>query len=265
MEILTILLSSLIGLFSSVGVVSDTVAERAIRDRFESVDQLEVRIDNAPSYQLLRGRVNQVRIAGQGFVLVEDFRVDTIQVETDAIDVNLDRLRDGELVLNRPLNLGVQLVFSGDDLNQVLRSPSVVDILQSFDLSLSGDINDLQENSTIVGTQIDLLENNRIRIQADFQDSQSADRLTFIAETGLTPQGGSQIQLVDPVFIANDDVFTSELEPFIQAISQGLDLRNLDRSGITARIIKLEVDPVQDKITLAALIHLDPSAEFFRN
>jgi hypothetical protein len=261
MEILTILLSSLIGLISPVGFITDTLAEQAIRDRLESVEQLEVRIDNGPSYQLLQGRVNRVRIAGQGLFPIDDLRIETLQVETDAIDINVDRLQAGELVLDQPLNFGVRVILRREDLNQLLRSPYVTEVLQDFNLSLADDIDNLQGDSDVTETQIDLLDDNRIRIQVDFRDTQSTDQLTLVAETGLIPQDGSQIQFADPVFIANEDVFTTELEPLLQAISQGLDLRNLDDSGITARILQLKVDPIRDEIVLAALVHLDPSVD----
>jgi len=35
-------------------------AENAIRSQFEKVEQLQVRVDNAPSYQLLQGKVERV-------------------------------------------------------------------------------------------------------------------------------------------------------------------------------------------------------------
>jgi len=55
----TIILSGLLGLVSPVGSVIDRTAENAIRSRFEKVEQLQVRVDNAPSYQLLQGKVQR--------------------------------------------------------------------------------------------------------------------------------------------------------------------------------------------------------------
>lgn len=65
MEFFTILLSGLLGLVSPAGLVIDRTAESFIRSRFE-VEQLQVRVDNAPSHQLLQGKVERVLIAGRG-------------------------------------------------------------------------------------------------------------------------------------------------------------------------------------------------------
>jgi hypothetical protein len=81
------LVSSLLALVSPVGLVVDQIALNAIRSQFEKVDQLQVRIDNAPSYQLLQGKVERVRIAGRGLQL-KQIRIAAIELETDPI--NLD-------------------------------------------------------------------------------------------------------------------------------------------------------------------------------
>jgi hypothetical protein len=87
MEFFTILVSSLLALVSPVGLVVDQIALNAIRSQFEKVDQLQVRVDNAPSYQLLQGKVERVRIAGRGLQL-KQIRIAAIELETDPI--NLD-------------------------------------------------------------------------------------------------------------------------------------------------------------------------------
>nr|MBW4542729.1 DUF2993 domain-containing protein [Myxacorys chilensis ATA2-1-KO14] len=64
MEFFTLLLSSLIGLVSPLGIVSDRVAESTLRKQFVSVEDLQVRIDNAPTYQLVQGRIDRLRLVG---------------------------------------------------------------------------------------------------------------------------------------------------------------------------------------------------------
>lgn len=66
MGFLTIFLSALLGVLGSVGFFVDRFAENAIRQRFQRIEQLQVRIDNAPNYQLIGGKVQRVRVAGRG-------------------------------------------------------------------------------------------------------------------------------------------------------------------------------------------------------
>ena len=69
MEFLTILLSSLLGLVSPTGLVTEKVANNVVRSQFSKVEQLQIRIDNPPSHQLLQGKVQRIRMAGRGLQL----------------------------------------------------------------------------------------------------------------------------------------------------------------------------------------------------
>jgi hypothetical protein len=95
MEFFTLLLTSLFTLVSPTGIALDTLAEQNIRDRLSGAEQLEVRIDNTPSYQLFDGKVDRLRIAGRGLSLIPGLRLDILEIETDAIDINPRELGRG--------------------------------------------------------------------------------------------------------------------------------------------------------------------------
>ena len=90
MEFFTIFLSSLLTVFSPVGLVVDTVIANNIRSQVDDVEELAVRVDNTPSYQLTQGKVDRVRIASRGIKPIEDFRIETLEIETDSIDVKIN-------------------------------------------------------------------------------------------------------------------------------------------------------------------------------
>ena len=83
MELFSILLSILLSSISPAGYFIDTTAENAIRNQFNKVEQLQVRVDNVPTHQLIQGKIDRVQIAGRGFWLTENFRIDTLEIETD--------------------------------------------------------------------------------------------------------------------------------------------------------------------------------------
>lgn len=94
MELLTIVLSGLLGLIAPVGLVIDRTAENVIRSQFASVKQLQVRVDNAPSYQLLQGKVQRVRFAGRSLQLKQqNLQIAALELETDAIELDPRTLR----------------------------------------------------------------------------------------------------------------------------------------------------------------------------
>ena len=95
MEFFTILLSGLLAIVAPIGVVTDKIIANNLRSRLNKVEQLQVRVDNAPSYQLVQGKVERVRIAGRGLWLTPDIRIGALEIETDPLNVDLQRLRQG--------------------------------------------------------------------------------------------------------------------------------------------------------------------------
>ena len=52
--------------FASWGLPLTQLAEDALRDQVAASEEIHVRIDNVPTYQILNGRVEHLRIAGRG-------------------------------------------------------------------------------------------------------------------------------------------------------------------------------------------------------
>ncbi|NJM96461.1 MAG: DUF2993 domain-containing protein [Phormidesmis sp. RL_2_1] len=125
MEFITVVLSSLLLLISPIGMVIDQVAEDAIRDRVAAVESIDVRVDNGSSLNLLQGRVDRVRIATRGLSPVPGLRIAVAELETDPIDLAFASLRQGEVVLDAPLQGAVRLVLNDADVSRFLASPYV--------------------------------------------------------------------------------------------------------------------------------------------
>lgn len=258
MEFVTILLSALMGILSPAGVVLDSVAEDAIRDRLDSAETLQVRIDNAPSYQLLQGRVERVRIAGRGVFPQPGIRIAAVDVETDAIAVDVNELQDGRAALEKPLQAGVRLVISRDDINQALQSPELAEKLRDLSLNiLGGSQSGRLDRYDLVNPQVEFLSDNRLRLQATLQ-GQDADRLQIFVESGLGVVSGERLQLIDPVVKVNDQVFPDQIvRQLADGIGRRFDLQRLDDEGVTVRVLKLEVEP--DQLAIAAFVRIDPA------
>lgn len=256
MEFLTIFLSSLITLVSPAGVVIDRVAESTIRSQFEAVEHLQVRVDNAPSYQLVRGRVERVRIAGRGIFPLKEVRLDALELETDPIHVNAGSLRRGKPRLEEPLRAGVRLVIKQADVNRALRSPTVTNSLRKLGASVL-DEQDAKRTQRyeVINPRIEFLANQRLRLQVELREPKDPATLKIFAESGIAVIAGRQLQLVQPIIRVDDEAVPEEV---IKAISDGateqLDLRQLESSGVTARVLQWQVNP--DQINLAAFVQV---------
>lgn len=260
MEFLTILLSAVLGLVAPAGLVADRVVESAIRDRLESADQLAVRIDNAPSYQILQGRVQRVRIAGRGLYLTPDARIDLLELETDPISVVPSSLSNGPPQLRQPLQMAARLVLQPDDINRLLQSETISQRLQDLSIGLLGGAGEGQIRSyDFVDPQIEFLGQNRLLFQVVLQEQDTSSQLQISLQTGLEVVAGRQLRLIDPEIIANGAAVPAELvNLFTDGVNQQLDLSRLEDSGITARILQLEIDHYG--LQMAAFVRLSPDA-----
>lgn len=274
MEILTILLSVLLAIPAPVGVVVDRVANNIIRSRLDRVEQLSVRVDNTPNYQIAKGKVDRVRVAGRGLWLTPDIRVDTLELETDPIAVDIQALRGlGQQaptganlqslreivsrVSDKPLQTAVRLVLTEKDLNQALQSPAATAQLQQIGKQVLGALGESGDRFQVTNPKIDILDNQRVQFQVTFRDPNTAEQLGIKVETGLGTTAG-RLQLVNPTVALNDRELPSLLVGgFIRSFNDRLNLRDLEAAGVTTRFLKSEVS--SDRLELATFIRIAPT------
>lgn len=257
MEFFTILVSSLLALVSPVGLVVDRIAFNAIRSQFEKVDQLQVRVDNAPSYQLLQGKVERVRIAGRGLQL-KQIRIAVMELETDPITLDPRSLGQKQPRLKHPIQAGVRLGLDQRDINQALKSPKVTAMLRNLMIS---DFGNSGQRYNFVNPHVEFLANNRLRFQVELTQG-NVKPLAITVESGLGVIAGRQIQLVQPIISVNGEEVPSQVVSAIAAnVSQKFDLSNLDYA-VKARILQLKV--TSQKLEIVAFLRVEPSSQLLR-
>jgi hypothetical protein len=252
MELITILLSGITSLFALGGVVVDKNVEAAFRAQIDRAEQLQVRTDNAPNYQIINGKVDKIRIAGRGVWVSKDLRIDTLEVETDPIAVDLKTIQTegsnpSSSSLKQPLQAAVKFKFNEGDLNNFLKSPETIARLQKMTTSTLGSVaGSLNKDYQITNPQIRFLGNNRLGIKTDLKDPNSSERLSVSLETGVSVVGGRKFQLVDPTAAVDG----TPVPPFLLAgltagIGERLTLDVLEQRGLTARVLRFKVEPQQ--------------------
>ena len=265
MEVLVIVISSLIASVSPGGLVIDSVLENTLRSQIEAVEVLEIRVDNAPSYRGLQGKAERIRLATRGLQLIADLRIDTLELETDPIYVDVKRLRQGkQKVLNEsfrePVQGGVRLVLTEKDINQALESQAIQARLQQLLNRLVSRNNSSQGNFQLLNPRLDLLDNNRLRFQMQLSRSSSegnkSEPLDIMLELGVKLIAGRNIELIEPQATINGRKLSPRLlKGFARRINQSLDLRTLEEMGITAWVLKLNIG--EDELNLATFIRYE--------
>ncbi|NEP00206.1 MAG: DUF2993 domain-containing protein [Symploca sp. SIO2E9] len=259
MEFLTIFLSSLLAVVSPVGLIIDSVAEDAIGSRLEQVEQLAVRIDNAPSYQLLQGKVERVRIAGRGLLLKPDIRIELLELETDPINLKLSSLRKStgnspQTLLEQPFQAGLRLVLTESDLNQALLSPIVTAQLQQLGRRFLGGS---QRNYQFFNPRIEFLGENRLSFQLEVQEG-NAPPLAVSIESGIGLISGHLLELIEPEIAVENDAFPPELvSKLAGSLRDSLDICTLESAGITVRLLELNIGT--SELEAIAFVRIDNS------
>ena len=256
MEFLTILITIITSLLSPGGLILDQVIANLIRARIETVEELEVRVDNVPSYQILQGKAQRIRIACRGLEPIEQVRIAVLELETDSIELDLEKLQQSDRqnfrqALRKPLQGGISLVLSQEDLNQALQSEQIQSYLQK--LISNSDTPAYQ----IINPSLELKTNNQVAVavQVKLLNREQEESLDITLEFGLAVDRGHQIRILAPVGTLNGRKLSRKLlQGFADNISRQLDFRTLEEDGITLRLLKLDIN--DRKVNVAAFVSI---------
>jgi hypothetical protein len=268
-ELITVLLTSLLSSLSFGGIVADKAAEGAIASRLNRIESIQVRIDNAPSLQILNGKADRIRMSAKGLWLTSDVRVEGFEMETDPVHIDPQALQQDLTKLKleslpKPFQAGVKFAVTEQDLNKALKSATVLNRLQDVirkgldTFGGSGGILYKVENP-----EVRFLPNNRLGFKMTLSDSSAPkDKLDLDLETGVEITGGRKIKLVNARGTANKIPLPGFiLQSIIETVNERADLAVLESSGLTARVLDVKV--VDKKLEVATFVRfqLPPSQQ----
>ena len=261
MELISFLLSGLLGLITPAGVVIDTAAEDAIRSQLGNTEKLQVRVDNAPTHLLLQEKINQIRIAARGLQLKQlDLRIDTLELETDEINFLPKSIQTGKLKLTKPFQTGIRLVFTQADINKLLQSSDILTFLPKLEVN-SQDFLNVDDDAVykFANPQFNILGNNRSQFQIELRSEKGEKPLLIKIETKININKGRQITINETVVTVNEEQVAPQfVEGIVKNLNQRLDLRNLEGDGLLIRILKLNIRA--SKLEIAAFVQIKPSS-----
>ncbi len=280
MEILTIVLSGLLSLISGGGIILDSVAIDRLRSQIISLDQQAIRVDNTPSYQIAQGKVQKVRIATRGLTIKPNFKIAALELETDAVALDLAKLNLNSIdelrnSLEQPLQGAGKLILTETNLNQALQSPETLAQLQQAlnrlivrkagSTNIAYQLNDLQ---------VELQSANRLGIKfilsrpkTNYEEystlktsPKSRSRELIIAlKFQIQVLNGKTIQITKLKGTVNSRPMSSRLlNGFAEGLSDRLNLTSLEANGILARILQLEIN--EDELKLVGFARVETKA-----
>lgn len=250
MKFLTTLTTIFISFISSGGLILDTILTNFLRSYTQNIEQLEIRVNNLPSYKILQGQAKTIKIASRGLTFKENVRIETLEIETDAVNINLQNLKKGNInnwrqTLKEPLQGGLRLVLTETDINETLQSAQIQSYLENL-LNNSRNF-----NFEIINAHLNLIANNRIKLETQIKllNQGAEETLNITLEFGLEVIKGHKIKIVEPMGTLNGRQLSKKL---LQGFADNInfDCQSLETYGIILRILELEIN--DNEIKLAA-------------
>jgi hypothetical protein len=255
MEFLTIPITIIISLVASGGFILDKVLANVISSRTEKVEELQVRVENIPSYQIIQGKAQKIRIASRGVEPKKDIRIEVLEIETDPISIDLEAIRTGKNqireALKEPFQAGIRLILTEKDINKALQSETIRSYIQQV-LSNSD-----KPSFEVMNSRINLLANNRLGIETQVKlfNLDETEILNITLNLGLKVVQGHKIEIIEPEGTLNGRKLSRKLlQGFADNINQRLNFNSLQSEGILIRLLQLEV--TDQTLNLAAFLRI---------
>lgn len=274
MELLVSILSGILAIATSVNMVGDTLVEKKIRSQVQAVDTLVVRIDNAPNYDVLGGKVQRVRVATRDLKISSAIAFKALEIDMDGININLKEFLQEDLVteiddvptlrlrelFESPVQMASRMVLTQEQLDNILQSQTV-----NFTLSqrLNDTLNGLSDNDAefiINSFKLDLIDKNRLALRANIIDLEGeykarGEELNVDWELSIKVLDGSNFEFFDQKLYIEGE----EIEPENDVLrAEPVSLRILEELGLNVRVLQWNSD--QDELELALSVRANKDA-----
>ncbi|BAQ66694.1 DUF2993 domain-containing protein [Geminocystis sp. NIES-3709] len=243
-------------LFTGGGLILNNSLTNIISNNSEEVGNVKVRVNSIPTHQLIKGEADSIQISLKQWQPRPQIRVELLELETDRIGVNLGEIRElkrdnWQNILKKPLNMGWRTIMTEKDINNLIKSPQAQSVITKF----SGDSSDFE----LLDLSVNLQPNNRVGIDTQLKlPTRGEEILNVSLEFNLELIKGHTLKISDIKGTLNDRQLSSKLlQGFVDNINNELSLRNLEKSGITVRLLRLNI--LEDNVEIAGFVNLQPS------
>ncbi|MCS6943031.1 MAG: DUF2993 domain-containing protein [Geminocystis sp.] len=221
-----------------------------IKRNSQQVEKIEVRVNSIPGYQLLGGKIDSLQMSIKKWQPRNSIVFDLVEVETDSIQLNLSAItnqqRNWRQLLQTPVAVAGRIILTEENLNKLLKSPEVQSLIER----IGGRVK-------IADLNIDLQANNRIRIDGKTKLPLRGEELLNISlEFNLELTRGHKLEIRNIAGTLNNRPLSSRLlNELVDGVNDRLSLRQWERDGITARLLRLNTN--ENQLEIAGFIHID--------
>lgn len=220
-------------------------------DQAETV-KVDVRTDLLKAVQ---GQVDSVAVTGQGMV-VQDVRLETIEMRTDRVDLNLVSILLGKPELNHPINATAQVVLTEADVNRAVNAEAIATKLPPLKLNVEGELVTVMLQHPMV---VKLLDAGRMNLdgEAVLHGFETTRKVRF--STTICLCSDQPLLLESFQCRPGEGLSLNLVIALMKKFKELLELPYIELDGIAIRITKLDVEAGKMTVYTEARVHQLPS------
>jgi LmeA-like phospholipid-binding len=230
-------------------------AEIGISSQLDEAENVDVDLRTDPG-KLFQGKLDSVAISGQGLVMKEDLRMESLAVSTGVVAINPLTAVFGKIELTHPTDAEVEIVLTEVDLNRALMSSYIQGKLQNLELMLDRH----SERVDVQKVRLTLPGENKLEIDADFSiEGQSEFKKLSAVAIPRIQANGNQV-LLELLSAEGQGLDCKLVSVILEQLTDLLDLRNFDIPNMSLQLKQLEAQKGKLLIHAKTQIEQFPSA-----
>jgi LmeA-like phospholipid-binding len=211
------------------------VVEIGIAIQLDEAEVIEVDIRTNPG-KLVQGKLDSVAISGKGLVMMQDLRMETIQVSIGKVGINPFSAIFGNIELIHPTDAEALIVMTEADINRAFRSDYIRSKLHGLKMMMNG-------QAVIVNVQqviVNLPGDNKFVISIDFLlvEQTEVKKLSATAIPKIQ-EDGHRISL-EILAIEGQGLNLDLVSVIVEQLTALLDMRNFNIPGLSLQLYQLE-------------------------
>jgi len=226
------------------------VAEIGIASQLDEVENIDVDIRTNPG-KLVQGKLDSVSISGQGLVMKDDLRVETLEVSIDKVAINPLSAVFGNIELTHPTDAEAHIVLTEADINRAFSSEFIQGKFCDLKMEVEGRpvIVDVQQAT------IHLPGDNKFVINADFllKEQSEVKKLSATAVPHIQ-EDGYMISL-EILSTEGQGLPKEAVVAIFDQLAALLDLRNFNIPGMSLQFHQLEAQ--KGRLVIHANTHIE--------
>lgn len=223
------------------------LVKTVISSQLDTFDMLDVEIRTDP-FNLTQGKIESLIIKGQGLVVQNDLRTESLTLETSAVDVSMTKMMTGEVALDKAAVATTEVALKPADVQAAFNGQFVKGKMRGTKVTLASGEQMTTDFSNITFT---IPELGRIAVSADVMvmEKVKTHHVEFSAEPQLI-EDGYGIALEDVRYLNENNDMPALTQLLIDTTQDLLDFRSFDLGEMTLQFTQIDVLP--DKMLLKA-------------